>query len=196
MGKAMLDHRQLARYAAARRTALGKAPQPAPDSRRWPPLQQYFPLVDEDKPGDLLPRQHLLRPRRRQLGDTAGLSRDAARLDRTRAAIRYALAHGGTEIHQSLRVRLEIALWQQALGQRPKFFVVNPITSRQHTLDVAVEDRRALAVREHRDRGRGRSPDAGQLGNGFCSRGKSAPGDFHRGFVEVAAPRVVAQSAP
>src|SRR5688572_11255004 len=109
MGKAMLDHRQLARHPAARRTALGKAPQPAPDSRRWPPLQQYFPLVDEDKPGDLLPRQHLLRPRRRQLGDTAGLSRDAARLDRARAAIRYALAHGGTHSQQSYRSRADTA---------------------------------------------------------------------------------------
>ena len=118
-------------------------------------------------------RQRLLRPRRRQLGDASGLARDAARLDRTGAAIRYALAHRRAQIHQPLGVGLEIALWQQALGQRPKVFVVNPVTSRQHALDVAVEDRGALAERERGDRRRGGAPDAGQLGDGFCGSRES-----------------------
>ena len=70
---------------------------------------------------------------------------------------------------------------------------------REHALDVAVEDRGPLAVREHGDGGGGRAADAGQRRDRFGAARKPAVvvGDDRRcRRVEVMRAPVVAQARP
>src|SRR5437867_5891676 len=88
---------------------FGQAPQSAPDT-------ESRPLLEEDRPGPLdhehphrTLRQHFPRPWRRQLCDTIVDACDAIMRDGTGvAAWRSTRADGGAEIHQRLRVGLDV----------------------------------------------------------------------------------------
>ena len=113
------------------------------------------------------------RPRRRQLGDALLAARDAIARDGTVvAARRCSRADRRAEVHQRLRVALDVALGQQRVRDAPQSpsrprragIAVDAAMAREHALHVAVEDRRARAERERGDRRRGRAPDARQRG--------------------------------
>jgi hypothetical protein len=70
---------------------------------------------------------------------------------------------------------------------------------REHALHVAVEDRRARAVRERRDRGGRRAADARQLGKPVRRRREYAAvlgDDDLRAAMQIARARVVAEAGP
>ncbi len=138
--------------------------------------------------------------------------RDAARGDRTRhAARRGRRARGRTELHQPL---VEVAgsrglgeCTYQLAGARPQRLVpggaLDVVFDREHACehagDVAVDQRRAFAVRDRRDRAGGIRPDAAhrpQSGRGRGQRTTVARGDLACARPQVARTRVVAESRP
>ena len=99
--------------------------------------------------------------RSRQLVDRLSATRDARVVDGTCGAIwTAARANRCTQIHQALRVRLDLVGRQKAFRALPELtldlraagIALNAAMTRQHTPDVAVENRGALAERECCDR--------------------------------------------
>jgi hypothetical protein len=196
MGEAVLDERELARRAQRKPGhLLRKTKQTAPDARRRPALEQNLFSIREHEPLRPLQRQGAFTPRRRQLGDAIGPARHAVPPYRAVPALRVASAYGRTEIHKRLRIGLHVVAWQEPLGVPPQAFLRSQIP-RQDPPHVTVQNRGALAEREHGDRRRGRAPDAWQFLDGVSIKGKALARYLLRGFVKVAAAGVVAQAAP
>ena len=120
-------------------------------------------------------RQRLRGPRRRQLRRCG--ARCARRNPRapghTSQRGRVRVQTRRAEVHQRLRVRLDVACRQQRFrdastaAPRPsarRESLSIAAMAREHALDVAVEDRAALAERERGDRRRRRAADARQRG--------------------------------
>ncbi len=144
----------------------------------------------------------------RKLALAPGAARRARARDRTRAAARRGLAaRGRAELHQALveiagcrrrgqgRHQLAGASPQLALTARRLDVVGDRVDPRQHARDVAVDEGRALAERDRRDRTRGVRADArdrAQLGGASRQSGAKRL----RAGVEVARARVVAQARP
>src|SRR5688572_24181896 len=82
MREAVSDGRELAPGLGFHERSFRKAPQAAPDSGRRPALEKHASRLEIDEPGGLSQRQGLSHPRRRQLGNAASFSRDAAPLNR------------------------------------------------------------------------------------------------------------------
>ena len=120
-------------------------------------------------------------------------------------------AHRGTQVHQTLGIgrhgAAQAAAWQQVFGALPQGthrrrladVVGDGKHARQHALDVAVQDGRALAETERGNRRGRRAANAGQGGqHGSPCRKLSAKVGHHlpRTAVQQARAAVVAQTAP
>ena len=187
---------------------FGQRPESAPDAGRRTTLQQHAPFAQQDHERDRAFRRRLPRTRRGQFGCPTVPTRHAVVAHRARVATRPAArAESAAEIHQPLRVRIEIAARQQRLGERPERAfdsgqsgpAVDAAPAREHALHVAVEDRGAHAEREHRDRRGRRSTDAGQFRPSVGGLGEP-PAEIVRDDacrrMEVARAGVVAEPAP
>ncbi len=138
--------------------------------------------------------------------------RDAQRGEWTyETARRGRRAERGAELHQAL---VEIAgcgsLWerghellrvrpQRALTGRRLDVVLDREHAREHARDVAIDERRALAERDRRDRARGVRPDAGHAAQlARTSRQLAVPVARHglRTRMQVARARVIAEPGP
>jgi len=195
--------------------ALRQLPQPAVQALR-PAAGQQHAAVALDPQRDA--REHLqlvealARRHPRQLVLAAGRAGDARGGERAaQAARRSRRAHRRAELHQPL---VELAgivaggepLHQRA-GQRPDPLlaggrldvVLDAEHPRQHARDVAVDQRRPLAVRDRGDRAGGVGPDARHLAQPARVAGqRAAPARDHLAGppVQVARARVVAQPGP
>ncbi len=147
-----------------------------------------------------------------QLGLATFACGDAVRGERTDEAARIGRrAQGRAELHEAL---VEIA-GCGAVGERshevararPQGFrargrldvVGDAEHARQHARDIAVDEGRALAERDARDRARGVGTDAGHLAQlGGAARQRAGPlrGDRLRALHEVSRARVVAEASP
>ena len=100
----------------------------------------------------------------------------------------------GQRSHQLARVR------PQRLRARGRLDVLGEaVHARQYARHVAVDERRALAVRDARDRSRGVRPDPGHLAQVRSAprqRSRELRGDRLRALLEVARARVVAEPGP
>ena len=102
------------------------------------------------------------------------------------------------EIHHPLRVRFDLPLRQLAFRERPQLgLVCDAEIAREHALDVAVEDRGALADRRTR---RSPPPSNARLRAARRSRPRAREarrgGDLLRRAMQVARTRVVTEAAP
>src|SRR5688572_32300572 len=110
----MLDRRERLCAAWPPAIQLGKAPEPAPDTRRRSLLDEDRAVPAQDEPGRLALWQLAPWPRRRNLVDASRLFRLADVRHGTRTAARIGTrADRGAEIHQRLRIALDIAARQQ-----------------------------------------------------------------------------------
>ena len=209
---------------------LGQRPQLRPHAGVGAAHQPHaIPLLQPQQHAGALAALELARLDGKPLG-RARRAALAHRVHRARVARRPADgADRGAQIHQALRVgghrgvqRLAGGrVGQQVGGDRPQRLLGRRLRdvavvrehAREHALDVAVEDRHALAEAERRDR-RGRRPaDAGQLGQlrarcaetrrrarrprparsgAGCGRGRSSPGRS----TARARPRTARRPAP
>ena len=121
-------------------------------------------------------------------------ARDTRVVDGACGAIRTAArANRRAQIHQPLRVCLDLIGRQKAFRALPELtldlraagIALDAAMTRQHTPDVAVENRGALTKRKCGDRGGGRAADAGQLRELF---------DFARELSAMMRRRSVARS--
>src|SRR5205085_10141052 len=100
---------------------LREAPQAAPDTRRGPPLDEHRAVPPQHEPRRLTLRPLTPLARRRKLGDAIALARLAVLRHGTDFATRVrARADSRAEIHQRLRISLDIALRQQILRLPPQ----------------------------------------------------------------------------
>ena len=187
---------------------LGQAPEPRPDADRGPPFEQQRAGVGEQQHAQRAARQRLRRPRRGQRVDPAVAPGDA--IGRHRAALARgpgARADRGAEIHQPLRVGLDVAPGHERLGVAPQRRrdlglageARDAAVAREHALDVAVEDRGAPAEREDGDRRRGRATDSRECREAVDILRKGAAVSLHdrpgRG-VQMVRAAVIAEPAP
>ena len=133
-------------------------------------------------------------------------------LDRTGVAGRVAWqAHGGTEVHQALRVArhrfVQRSPRQQLLRVLPQAAHVGRLRqvriesehAGQHPLHIAVENRRTLAEAEGGDRGGRGTADSGQRLKHFGTARKLAcvnGDDLTRGVMQIAGAAVVTEAGP
>ena len=97
------------------------------------------------------------------------------------AAGRTLAAQAGAQVHHTLGVGLDALLGQHGGGQGPELALLRGLGQvavkgqhpGEHPFDVAVEDGHPLTKAESRNRGRGRSADAGQRGE-LRRRGRKA----------------------
>ena len=195
--------------------ALGELPQPPVQAVGAAPREQdrAAPLDPQRDPREHRQRRDALARRHpRQLLLAAGRAGAAGAGERAGEAARRARrAHGRAELHQAL---VEIARRgaggqrlddragerpDRALAARRLDVLLDGEHAREHARDVAVDQRRALAVRDRRDRAGGVRADAGdvaQPGGGRRQRARPARDDLARAAVQVARARVVAEAGP
>jgi hypothetical protein len=142
-------------------------------------------------------RQLVLAPAARGLalrGERAGEARRFGRRAQRRAELHQALIEiAGRGIGGERRHQLAGARPQRALPGGGLDVVVDREHAGEHARDVAVDERRAFAERDRRDRARGVPPDAGHLAElGRPARQRTAPAlrDRLRTGVQVARARV------
>jgi len=164
--------------------------------------------MQQQEPARVADRQGPARPWRGNLVHPACARRHALRRERTDpAAWPRAEAHRRAKVHQSLRVAANRSFREQRFGKRPEFAgdrglsgkPLDAEAAREHTPDVAVQDRRMPAKGEHGDRRRSRSADAGQLRKRRRIAGETAcmhANDPARGRMKVSGARVIAKAAP
>ncbi|CCF97337.1 hypothetical protein RSK60_2030013 [Ralstonia solanacearum K60] len=191
----------------------GQRPQPAPDTALRPALQQHRAIMQRHQQGRGTFGDGLARTRHGQFQHAPGPARFAQRFERTGAPARQACrlaarTDGGTEVHQTLRVRLDaVRRRQHGLGNAPHRLLdalvagkaVDAEDTRKHALDVAVEDGRAHPVRECRNGRGGGASDARQRRQCFGIAGKHTAMLGHhdlRAAVQIARAGVVAQARP
>jgi len=194
--------------------SLGQLPQPTEQAFRHAARQHDLCR----SPGRLDPHQRarelrqlvrlLARGHHRQLALRAIARRRARARERAHQAARLARrAQGRAELHQALveiagrggrgqrRHQLPRALPRRALARARLDVVADREHARQHARHVAVDQRRAFAERDRRDRTRRVGADAGhaaQLGR----RARQLAAHRLRARVEVARARVVAEPGP
>ncbi len=153
---------------------LGQAPQAAPDAAVRAFFQQHFAGVQQHQHTGAAFRHRFPGSRGGQFALASLHIGDAVVAERTAFALRTAaFADGGAEIHQTLRVGLNVSTRQQTLGKRPELVFHRLFTwpavyaedSRQHPLDIAVEDGAPFAEGKSGNRGGGGAADAGQREN-------------------------------
>ena len=193
----------------------GQLPEPTEQSTRRASREQDLAGVLEPDEGALEQREIrrlLARGDHRQLVLPAGSRGLAEALDRADQTARLGrCTDRGAELHEAL---VEIAgrggRWQgrheraglgpQRLGAGRRFDVVlDRRDAAEHARDVAVDQRRALAERDRRDRAGGIRSDAGhraQLGGSIGQRAAEPIAHRLGAGVQVARARVVAEAGP
>src|SRR5262249_17889269 len=153
-----------ANVAARRRRSLefGQAPQSAPDSLVRPPLQQHAAVIaaNRDDHEYLSGRSRARRTRRRKFVLTTCVHREASLRQRTVHAQRLgSRAQRGAEVHDRLRVSIQLLLWSALIRQVPEplrdcalcSISFHTEIARQHALHISIEDREALAATQRQD---------------------------------------------
>ena len=147
-------------------------------------------------------------PRDGYLANAAGSQCAAASRQRaTRASRVCARADRGSEIHDRLRVFRDACRRRAVERQRPELSCAGGSVgrfldlkdARKHALDVAVEDRVTLAMREREDRARSRASDAGKRHQAVQRLGETTAvprDDLLCSTLEVPRPRVIAKTRP
>jgi len=195
--------------------ARRQLPQPAEQPRRRAADERDVSAVFDPHrgPRDSWQRRfRLARRDDRQLAPAPGLAGFAVRGERAgQARRRRRRAQRRAELHQALveiaRRRVGGQRRHQLAGARPQRtltrgrldVVLDREHAREHAGDVAVDERRALAKRDRRDRACGVRPDAGhrsELGGAARQRAGESRRDLARTGVEVARTRVVAEAGP
>ena len=188
---------------------LGEGPEARPDAGRRPALEEHRArgVPDDEKAG----RARGQWPCSPGLGvavDLPGGPRPAVL--RHRAALAGGSpgqAEGGAQVHDRLGVVGDPVGRGVGLGEGPEAPLrgagarpsVHAVVAGEHALDVAVQDRVALAEGQGEDGGRRGPPHAGQGGQRGRIPGQLAPvevADAGGGPVQVSRPRVVAEPAP
>src|SRR5690606_33134247 len=140
---------------------LRQAPQAAPYARGRAFLERDRAAMPNDEPGRLPDRRRPCRPRRRKTLYPAGAARDTRLLNGTSfAAGARARADHGAEVHEPLRVSLDLARRSKGFGELPQACLdgrragpaFDAEAAREHALHVAIENGRALAKSERGDR--------------------------------------------
>ena len=125
----------------------------------------------------------------------------------TRAIGAGTRAQRGAEIHDGLRVIRYARAWRMPLSKPPEFLfghaLIHPsldgVVSREHTLDVAIEDGMPLAVGQRQNGTRRGGTYARKMGNVFEAAREAAAvlaRDDAGGGMEVARPSVVPETGP
>ena len=208
----MGDRRAIDRDAEALRgVEVGQLPQPSEQAARRPARDHDRARVLDPHVGAREHGQLVLLLARRHDGELvlpARAVRGAHRLDRAdQAARRRRRADRGAELHEALveiaGLRVGIERGHQLAGLRPQrlhalrrlHVLVDREHAREHPRDVAVDERRALAVRDRGDRARRVGSDARHAAE-LARRARQRLAHRLRAGVEVPRARVVAEAGP
>jgi len=192
----------------ARARKLGWRPESSPDPARRTSLEQHPAVRKCNNHVSLSQASRCAAPGNGDLRDASGGQCTAAARQRAAPAewLRPS-ADRGPEIHDCLRVFRDARLRRAVECKRPELLRasrgvgrrLNLEHPREHALDVAVEDRVTLAMREREDRARRRPADSWechQLVQRLGQAAAMASDDFLRGAPKVSRPCVVAEARP
>ena len=192
------------------RVDLGQAPQSRPDAGRRPALEQHFAVALDEQYADRASRQDFLSAAARAVPRC-----DRRDVRRNRSATGHSAQRGSprkqtvaprsisacvyVSMSRAGKQRLGV-LPQNALDRRVAGEAFHALVPREHALDVAVENRAALAAGKHRDRRRRRAADARQASRASAHRWEIRPRARRRRICAArcskCAPPVVTQPAP
>ncbi len=135
-------------------------------------------------------------------------ARDAAFGERAVRAQRIpARADGGADIHDRLRVHLDLLVRRALIRERPQLFdrralgeiAFDAEVARQHALHVAIENRESFVPAQRENRAGGGAADAGQarhLIEGARELAAKLIANAHGRAMQIARARVVAEAGP